>query len=230
MIDATIEHCQDKGDDGYMVTSTLGRDPRANYHHGNLEQAFITAATAMIRESGVEHISLRAVAAEVGVSPSAAYHYFPDKDALLSGVGRTLFDLLADKQEIAISAFTGTSAEDARARFRALGRSYFDWGKNEANFFRLMFGVFCSLAPDGRELERSESRAWILLERSLNELEQTGAMNPALRSYGEILAWSVVHGATSLIVEGHLPEEAFEAVLDGLELSLGITHGVVKKQ
>ena len=213
-----------------MVTSTLGRDQRANYHHGNLEQAFLTAATAMIRESGVEHISLRGVAAQVGVSPSAAYHYFPDKDALLSGVGRTLFDLLADKQEIAVSVFTGTSAEDARARFRALGRSYFEWGKNEANFFRLMFGVFCCLTPAGRELERSESRAWRLLEKSLNDLELSGAMNPALRPYGEILAWSAVHGATSLIVEGHLPDESFEAVLDGLELSLGIVHGVVKKK
>ncbi len=226
MIDATIEHCQDEGDNRAMTTPALDHQPRTSYHHGNLEEAFIASATAMIRESGVEHISLRAVAAQVGVSPSALYHYFPDKDALLSGVGRSLFDQLADRQEIAIATLTGDSAAAARARFRALGRSYFEFGKNEANFFRLMFGVFCSLDSDGRELERSESRAWMLLENSLNDLAQTGAMNLALRPYGELLAWSVVHGATSLIVEGHLPEEAYESVLDGLELALGISKEI----
>jgi len=205
-----------------MTKSAIARQPRTSYHHGNLEQAFITAATAMIRKSGVENISLRAVASEVGVSPSAAYHYFPDKDSLISGVGQALFDKLADRQEIAIAALTGRGAVGARARFRALGRSYFEWGRSETNLFRLMFGVFCSLNSDEVEQKRTESRAWRLLENSLDDLAKTGAMNPALRPYGEILAWSVVHGATSLIVEGHLPEQAFESILDGLELSLGI--------
>jgi AcrR family transcriptional regulator len=197
-------------------------EPRANYHHGNLEMALIGAATAMIRESGVEHISLRAVAAQVGVSPSAAYHYFPDKDALIGGVGQALFDLLADRQERAVAEFPGTSAKAARARFRALGRAYFEWGHTETNLFRLMFGVFCSLDERQTLTARDESRAWKLLQQSLDDLAESGAINPALRPYGEILAWSAVHGATSLIVEGHLPADAFESVLDAIELSLGV--------
>ena len=40
--------------------------PRGTYHHGNLEAALIAAATAMVRANGAEHLSLRAVAAEVG--------------------------------------------------------------------------------------------------------------------------------------------------------------------
>jgi hypothetical protein len=62
----------------------------------------------------------------------------------------------------------------------------------------------------------------MLLQRSLDDLATTGAINPALRPYGEILAWSAVHGATSLIIEGHLPEDAFESVLDAIEMSLGV--------
>jgi len=196
--------------------------PRANYHHGNLEKALIDAATAMIRESGVEHISLRAVAAYVGVSPSAAYHYFPDKDALISGVGQSLFDQLADRQVAAIAAFSGEGRSAALARFRALGRAYFDWGNTETNLFRLMFGVFCSLDQRDATAARDESRAWMLLQRSLDDLADCGAINPALRPYGEILAWSAVHGATSLIIEGHLPQEAFESILDAIEIFLGV--------
>lgn len=205
--------------------------PRQNYHHGNLQQALILAATKMVREDGAEHLSLRAVAAAVGVSPSAAYHYFPDKDALIAGVGDVLFDQLADLQQAHIDLYPGTDAEAARQRFRALGKAYFDWAITETNLFRLMFGAFCAIEEDdGSQARRDESRAWQLLQSGLDDLLSTGAMNPAMRPYGEILSWSAVHGASALIIEGHLPKEAFDLVLDALYLSLGVTHESVPKK
>ena len=196
--------------------------PRGTYHHGHLEAALIAAATQMVRDNGAEHLSLRAVAAEVGVSPSAAYHYYPDKDSLISGVGQASFERLAQLQEEAISRFPGKSAKAARARFRALGRAYFDWANAEPNLFRLMFGGYCSMDFAEAAIKRTESRAWILLCSCLDDLEEHGAINAKARPYGEILSWSAVHGATALIVEGHLPADSFESVLDGLEISLGI--------
>lgn len=201
--------------------------PRQNYHHGNLQEALILAAKRMVREHGAEHLSLRAVAAQVGVSPSAAYHYFPDKDALITGVGEALFDELADLQEKQIALHVGDDAEAARARFRALGQAYFDWAVNEPNLFRLMFGAFCAIEQDeSSQARREETRAWQLLQKGLDDLLAAGAMNPQMRPYGELLSWSAVHGASALIVEGHLPPEAFEAVLDAVYLSLGVTSGV----
>lgn len=196
--------------------------PRGTYHHGNLEAALIAAATQMVRANGAEHLSLRAVAAEVGVSPSAAYHYYPDKDSLISGVGQALFETLADLQEGALSQFPGKSAKAARARFRALGQAYFDWANSEPNLFRLMFGGFCSIDFAEAQIKRQESRAWNLLCSCLDDLQEHGDIKKSIRPYGEILSWSAVHGATALIIEGHLPAQSFESVLDGLELSLGI--------
>lgn len=196
--------------------------PRQTYHHGNLEAALIAAATEMARKEGAEHLSLRAVAAEVGVSPSAAYHYYPNKDCLIAGVGIALSDDLADMQEKAISQFPGKSAKAARARFRALGRAYFDWASNEPNLFRLMFGGFCAVNFAEAEMKRQENRAWKLLCSCLDDLSELGLISADIRPYGELLAWSTVHGATALIVEGNLPEDSFEAVLDGLALTLGI--------
>lgn len=196
--------------------------PRGTYHHGNLEAALIDAATKMVRANGAEHLSLRAVAAEVGVSPSAAYHYYPDKDSLISGVGQELFEHLADLQEAALSQFPGENAKAARSRFRALGRGYFDWADREPNLFRLMFGGFCSIDFADAQIKRQESRAWNLLCSCLDDLQKYGAIDPKIRPYGEILSWSTVHGATALIIEGHMPKDSFDSVLDGLELSLGI--------
>lgn len=205
-----------------MILDVSLPKPRASYHHGNLEAALIATATTMVRAHGAEHLSLRAVAAEVGVSPSAAYHYYPDKDSLISGVGQALFESLADMQEAALSRFPANSAKGARARFRALGRAYCDWARAEPNLFRLMFGGFCSLDFSDAQIKRQETRAWNLLCECLDDLQRHGAIDLKIRPFGEILAWSTVHGATSLIVEGHLPIDSFETVLDGLELSLGI--------
>jgi AcrR family transcriptional regulator len=137
-------------------------------------------------------------------------------------VGVALFENLADLQESSLSQFPGTSTETARARFRALGRAYFEWARSEPNLFRLMFGGFCSIDFEDALTKRQDSRAWNLLCSCLEDLQAHGLIDPTLRPYAEILSWSTVHGSTALIVEGHLPEDSFESVLDGLELSLGI--------
>jgi AcrR family transcriptional regulator len=202
-----------------MVLATKLRAQRASYHHGNLEESLIKAAIKLVRKNGPDHLSLRTAAADIGVSPSAAYHYFPDKSALLDGIGEYLFTDLANMQEEARAKIKGTTARAARARFRALGEAYFKWAMKEPNLFRLMFGGFCSI----EDSEPSDSTAYKLLTRTLDELVTTGAMSKTMRPYGELIAWSSVHGATTLIVEGHMPSEAFDSLLDGIQISLGMS-------
>ena len=202
-----------------MVLATKIRAQRASYHHGNLEESLIKAAIKLVRKNGPDHLSHRTAASDIGVSPSAAYHYFPDKSALLDGIGDYLFADLANMQEEALSKIKGNSARAAKARFRALGEIYFKWAMKEPNLFRLMFGGFCSI----EDTEPSQSPAYKLLSKTLDELVSSGAMSKSMRPYGEIISWSSVHGATTLIVEGHMPSEAFDSLLDGIQMSLGMS-------
>ncbi len=57
------------------------------YHHGNLRQALVDAAVAIIGEEGAAGFQLRAVARRAGVSPAAPYRHFRDKADLLAEVG-----------------------------------------------------------------------------------------------------------------------------------------------
>ncbi|MEM7062587.1 MAG: TetR family transcriptional regulator [Cyanobacteria bacterium P01_B01_bin.77] len=58
---------------------------RATYHHGDLRQALIDAALAIIVEDrDAANVSLREAARRVGVSQAAPYRHFADKDALLA--------------------------------------------------------------------------------------------------------------------------------------------------
>ena len=58
----------------------------SSYHHGNLRQTLLSAATQMIAENGIESLSLRKLADKVSVSRTAAYHYFDDKNDLLCAI------------------------------------------------------------------------------------------------------------------------------------------------
>jgi len=149
-----------------MVLATKSRAQRASYHHGNLEESLIKAAIKLVRKNGPDHLSLRTAAADIGVSPSAAYHYFPDKSALLNGIGDYLFTDLANMQEEALAKIKGSTSKAAKARFRSLGEVYFKWAMKEPNLFRLMFGGFCSVDQS----EPVDHTAYKLLTKTLDEL------------------------------------------------------------
>lgn len=197
-----------------MALNVVAKDA---YHHGDLENSLVAAAISLVRKYGPDQLSLRAVSSEVGVSPSAAYHYFKDKSALVSAVGQVLFDQLAVKQEKAISQVRGSGKDAALKKFQEMGYAYFEWATSEPNLYRLMFGGFCS-----QNINKQDDKAWNLLSKALDELLIHGLIKKSARSGGELLVWSAVHGASSLVVEGLMPNSAFPSVLRSVERSLGI--------
>ena len=132
---------------------------------------------------------LRAVSAEIGVSPSASYHHFRDKDALVSAISNVLFDRLATMQEKAITKVKGKGAAASLKKFEEMGNAYFAWATSEPNLYRLMFGGYCEI-----NMENHDSKAWILLRDALDQLVAEGVLNKNLRQGGEIIVWSAVHG------------------------------------
>ena len=71
-----------------MVENTPGRNGRRKrtYHHGDLERALVDTAVRMIQEEGIQALTLRGVGARLGVSRTALYRHFDDKQALLARV------------------------------------------------------------------------------------------------------------------------------------------------
>ena len=59
------------------------------YHHGNLRSALLAAAERTVRERGVQELSLRELAREVGVSHGAPRRHFPDRQALLDALAES---------------------------------------------------------------------------------------------------------------------------------------------
>ena len=190
---------------------------KSSYHHGDLESALVDAAIALVRKYGPDQLSLRAVSADVGVSPSASYHYFKDKDALVSAVGTVLFERLGQMQEKAIAKVKGVGPEAAIKKFEAMGSAYFEWALAEPNLYRLIFGGFCEHVMDDHQ-----SKAWQLLQQGLDELLRHGVISKEARFGGEVVVWSSVHGASSLIIEGLMPKDSFPLVIQSVQRALGV--------
>ena len=197
-----------------MATKTATKAP---YHHGNLETALVDAAITLVRKYGPDQLSLRAVSAEIGVSPSASYHHFRDKDALVTAISNVLFDRLATMQEKAIAKIKGNGATASIKKFEEMGNAYFAWATSEPNLYRLMFGGYCEI-----NMEEHDSKAWNLLREGLDELMAHGVIDKSARNGGEVIVWSAVHGASSLAIEGLMSPSDFPMVLKSIQRSLGI--------
>ena len=96
---------------------------RPTYHHGDLRNSLIQAALALVAERGVEGFSLREAARTVGVSPSACYRHFADREELLAAVAHEGLDTLAEEMRVAAAAYQGASPFDAVRRFWVVQRA-----------------------------------------------------------------------------------------------------------
>ena len=68
--------------------------PQQHYHHGNVKESLIDVAMKLIDSNEVELLSLRSLAKAVGVTPSAVYNHFPNKNALMLAIKIRLYDEL----------------------------------------------------------------------------------------------------------------------------------------
>ena len=88
---------------------------KGRYHHGDLRAALISEGLRLLAIGDVEQLSLRQIARNVGVSPTAVYRHFPDKQALLTALAMEGGAQL--RRNIAALAAPGTSEEAQRVGF-----------------------------------------------------------------------------------------------------------------
>lgn len=185
-----------------MVGSLTKRPKRKRadrYHHGDLRRALVDEALRTIQTHGVDQLTLRGAGAKLGVSRTALYRHFSDKQALLAAVGREGFRML----RLALSDAWERNGK-GRKGFEAMGVTYVNFAVANPSNYRVMFGRFiesCSKDPDFVE---EATAAFQVLVDSLVEQQKTGVVR---RDDPILLArfiWSVVHGIAMLAIDGQL--------------------------
>src|SRR6476659_196717 len=103
-----------------MTTDHAQRPTERPYHHGNLRAALLSQAERTVRERGVQDLSLRELAREVGVSHGATRRHFPYRQPLLDALAQAGFERLGSELR---GAFAGAD-DDFESRLRATAAAY----------------------------------------------------------------------------------------------------------
>jgi AcrR family transcriptional regulator len=189
-----------------MSSVSAGSPGKKPYHHGALHSALIEASIALAREGGPDRVILREAARAAGVSHSAAYRHFADREALLAEVSRFARNELAAEMRRRVNR-----TMDPRRRLRAVGTAYIDFALTEPGLFRTAFTSHPAPADDrptgGEDPTHSTAVAdpYEVLGQVLDEAQAAGVLDPGRRPGAEVAAWSAVHGLASLLLDGPLP-------------------------
>lgn len=157
------------------------------------------AAERRFAAAGLDGVSMRALADELGCSPMTPYRYFRDKDEILAAVRAAAFERFAAALEAA-----GRTGGTAVERARAVGEAYLRFALEEPDAYRLMF----DLSQPGQErypaLVAAGARARRTMTAYIEDLVAEGVLegDPVLLGY---VFWAAVHGIVVLHLAGKLP-------------------------
>lgn len=175
-------------------------DPKT-YHHGDLPNALIAAATAIIAETGAETLSVREVARRAGVSPGAPFRHFPTRDALLAAVAAQAMQRLAD----AVQARQAAMDDDPLAQIEAIGMAYLAWAhQNPAQFGVISQRKLVELDTRSRHLNdaiRARMQALLTMAQARGQMRDDADPDTVLLS-----CRALVYGLARMFVDGHFPE------------------------
>jgi len=176
----------------------------STYHHRDLRTALLRAAGKRLEKQGITALSVREAARRVGVSHNAPYRHFADREALLAALAAQGFEMLGQ----AMRGQTG----------RGMGEAYVRFALQYPQRFRLMFGGQVALEKYP-QLRAAASSAFDQLQAAFSGY----AVEPRVAAAA---AWSLVHGLSHLILDGHFAQrqaddEFVKQVLGAVRFAVG---------
>lgn len=159
------------------------------YHHGDLRNKLLVAATESIAEAGISKLSLRALAKRVGVSNAAPTHHFGDKTGLLTALATEGFNLLAQ----------AVTATDGDIDLVDMGVAYVRFALEHPAHYSVMFQPDL-LDPGDNNLQDAQGRARAALDAGVGHAAHESGADGT--EDAQVAAWSLVHGYATLILSG----------------------------
>ena len=171
------------------MSSAVGRQRNPRGEGGRLREQLLEATVELLSEVGdADRVSVRAIARRAGVSPTALYLQFPDRDTLVNDAVDAGFGTFN-------AALTSAAAVpvEPRDRLAAMGVAYLEFSERRPALYAVLFSARRDLldkpAPD-------RERGFEGLVALLREVDTTLAADDARQL--ALLVWSSLHGYAML--------------------------------
>ena len=165
------------------------------------------AAERRFAKHGVDGVTMRQLADELGCSAMTPYRYFRDKKEILAAVRAVAFDRFADAMERAARV-----PGDAVARARAVGEAYIRFALRDQRAYRLMFDLSQPDQDRFPDLVRANTRARRTMSGFVEKMVEDGVLAGDPQVLGQLF-WAASHGLIVLHLAGKLsPKPGFRAL------------------
>lgn len=180
-----------------MTTSSTHKN---RYHHGDLRKSLIEAASDLLKKDGVNGLSLRKLAEKIGVSRTASYHYFKDKNELLCAISEQGFQHWQGQVE-KIFKQDELSHSD---KYRQFVYDYLSYANENPELYDLMFGR--TIWKQNMATDSLKGIAYPSFQRQVDMTrlwQQQGLMPESLDTLRLAqVTWGTLHGIARLLIDG----------------------------
>ena len=171
------------------------------YHHGDLKNALIDAGMEILNNEGLTGLSLRSVAQKAGVSHSAPYAHFKDKQALIAAISteglRKLYNIL--------SGVAKHHEDKPLDQLYEVAWAYVDFALDYTGLFKVIFSSAIEREHDYPDFVEVSPLNFDLTIEVIKNNQAAGHLqsgDPSLLATG---IWSMVHGFIFLYLENQIP-------------------------
>ena len=168
-----------------------------NYHHGTLKEDMIKNGLLLLNKEGFENFSLRKVASMCGVSHTAPYKHFKDKDDLIGSIALEVWEAFSNS----LLESTEKYPDNPRIQILEMGKSYVKFMVENPEYLKFMFltehkyPIFIS----NKELHHLDDTPFDIFKNSCENYLDSISTNKNLYYLDTMHMWSLVHGIALLI-------------------------------
>jgi len=169
----------------------------ATYHHGHLREELLRLGLEALETEGADELSLRSLSERAGVSKTAPYRHFKDKEVFLGALANEGFRLLCVELEQATGSATG--------RVSAMGQAYMGFAVSHPALYRLMNSPLICTLPDEEIFWARKSL--VLLAETLRSASGSPGLEGSLDINAAVAAWAYIHGLVLIRIDGLFPSD-----------------------
>jgi AcrR family transcriptional regulator len=182
---------------------------RRPYHHGNLRTDLLDAAEHSLRAHGVEQLSLRDLARDVGVSHAAPRRHFTDRRALLDALAESGFMRLGAKLRAAVNEID--DEDDLPARLYAFASAYVRFATENAELTGLMNSS--KHRPGATAVAEAAAAAFGQISDLIEEGQERGELEGDDPEGIGLVIYATVLGITSMLNSGMIEPARLEGLV-----------------
>ncbi len=177
-----------------------GQRPKS-YHHGDLRNALIQAGLELLSEGGAATLDLRKVARRAGVSHSAPYRHFTDKQALIAAINEEEYYRLSERIQ---AARREVPDDGVIAQLHAIAHAYVHFAVENPWLMREMFSGLTVRREAFADLHAASKLAFKQYEEVIRRGQEQGIIVEGFSGALAGVFWSLLHGVAMLIIEDQM--------------------------